>query len=224
MTPFSALDALNKLANTTAIPATISAPTQASPAAPVGRPLSRLPAFDEITLANAYIFDNSDKGKNFEWMKWRATFQVFTQTTPFTPSHKNAAWEGNAVLRHPDVFSNVMEKYAYDNPTMLPADLWDAAYMPVLRQTGTMPVVGEWPRLGQVQMDGSGTYYEFGSIARAHVSAHGEFFLDLLLPGGAITFQDFFVESVKVPNKPIMRASYDPHRLWLSRNGRKAKS
>lgn len=107
---------------------------------------------------------------------------------------------------------------------MLPADLWDAAYMPVLRETVSMPVVGEWPRLGQVQMDGSGTYYEFGSIARAHVSSHGEFFLDLLLPGGTITFQDFFVESVKVPNKPIMRASYDPHRLWLSRNGRKAKS
>ena len=223
MTPFSALDALNKLANTTAIPATISAPTQASPAAPVGRPLSRLPAFDEITLANAYIFDNSDKGKNFEWMKWRAPFQVFTQTTLFTPSHQNAAWEGNAVLRHPDVFSNVMEKYAYDNPTMLPADLWDAAYMPVLRQTASMPVNGEWPRLGQVQMDGSGTYYEFGSIALAQETGHSGFLLDLVLPGGTITFQNFTILP-KIPMKPIMRASHDPHRLWLSRKGRKAKS
>ncbi len=43
MTPFSALDALNKLANTNAIPA-ISASVQ-TPAAPVGRPLSQLPAF-----------------------------------------------------------------------------------------------------------------------------------------------------------------------------------
>lgn len=224
MTTFSALDALNRLSNSTTIPATISAPVQAVSAAPAGRPLSRLPSFDEITLANAYIFDNSDKGKNFEWMKWRATFQVFTQTTPFSPHSNKAAWEGNAVLRHPDVFSSVMEDYAYKNPKMLPSDLWDAAYMPVLRETVSMTVVGEWPRLGQVQMDGSGTYYEFGSIARAHVSEQGEFFLDLLLPGGTITFQDFFVESVKVPNRPIMRASHDPHRLWLSRNGRKAKS
>lgn len=224
MTTFSALDALNRLSNSTTIPATISAPVQAVSAAPAGRPLSRLPSFDEITLANAYIFDNSDKGKSFEWMKWRATFQVFTQTTPFTPSRQNAAWQGNAVLRHPDVFSNVMEDYAYKNPTLLPADLWDAAYMPVLRETVAMPVVGEWPRLGQVQMEGSGTYYEFGSIARVHATVDGEFFLDLLLPGGTITFQDFFVESVKVPNKPIMRASHDPHRLWLSRKGRKAKS
>ncbi|CAH1672663.1 conserved hypothetical protein [Hyphomicrobiales bacterium] len=223
MTPFSALDALNKLANATAIPATISASAQASPAAPAGRPLSRLPAFDEITLANAYIFDNSDRGKNFEWMWWRATFQVFTETTPFTPSHQNAAWEGNAVLRHPDVFSNVMEKYAYDNPTMLPADLWDAAYMPVLRQTASMPVNGEWPRLGQVQMDGSGTYYEFGSIALAQETTHSGFLLDLILPGGTITFQNFTILP-KIPMKPIMRASHDPHRLWLNRKGRKAKS
>ena len=224
MTPFSALDALNKLANTTTIPATISAPTQASPAAQVGRPLSRLPAFDEIKLANAYIFDNSDQGKNVEWMKWRASFQLFTLTEPFTPSQQNAAWEGTAVLRHPDVFSSVMEDYAYKNPAMLPADLWDAAYMPVLRETISMPVLGEWPRLGQLQMKGSGTYYEFGSIARAHVSAHGEFFLDLLLPGGTITFQDFFTPTTRTPNGPIKRASYDPHRLWLSRKGRKAKS
>jgi hypothetical protein len=223
MTPFSALDALNKLANATAIPATISASAQASPAAPAGRPLSRLPAFDEITLANAYIFDNSDRGKNFEWMWWRATFQVFTETTPFTPSHQNAAWEGNAVLRHPDVFSNVMEKYAYDNPTMLPADLWDAAYMPVLRQTASMPVLGEWPRLGQVQMDGSGTYYEFGSIALAQETAHSGFLLDLVMPGGTITFQNFTILP-KIPMHPVMRATYDPHRLWLSRKGRKAKS
>lgn len=224
MTTFSALDALNRLSNSTTIPATISAPVQAVSAAPAGRPLSRLPSFDEITLANAYIFDNSDKGKSFEWMKWRATFQVFTQTTPFTPSRQNAAWQGNAVLRHPDVFSNVMEGYAYKNPTLLPADLWDAAYMPVLRETVAMPVVGEWPRLGQVQMEGSGTYYEFGSIARVHATVDGEFFLDLLLPGGTITFQDFFFPTTRVPDGPIMRASHDPHRLWLSRKGRKAKS
>lgn len=223
MTTFPALDALNKLANTTTTAMAVSAPTQASPAAAAGRPLSQLSAFDEITMANAYIFDNSGRGKAFEWMKWRATFQVFTQTQPFTPSHKNAAWEGNAVLRHPDVFSAAMEDYAYKNPTMLPADLWDTAYMPVLRQTSTMPINGDWPRLGQVQMDGAGTYFEFGSIVLAHETEHSGFLLDLILPGGTITFQNFFYESVVVPKKPIMRASYDPHRLWLSRSGRKAK-
>lgn len=221
MSDFPALDVLLSLSSTD----TETVPTQSeqpeSPDAP--RQLSKLPSYSDVTVANAYVFLN--EGEKNLWQKWRVNFQLFTQTQPFTPDYKNAAWCGSAVLRYPDVFSNVMERYRYENEDKFPHDMWEERYMPAIRQTSVIPaVVGEpdFPRLGQLQMAGSGTYYEFGSFAEAYYTNDGEFRINLMLLDGTISFQDFMPGSGRVSH-PVLRASYDPRRLWLRKKASKVK-
>jgi hypothetical protein len=204
----SALDALEALVQPTAAPAPLPSPT-----APVQR-RSALPGFAEITVANVYLFDN---GVDAKWRRYVVNLQLFTETQPFTPDVTNAAYCGTAILRHPDVFGNVMAEYVREREDTFPQELWRPRYLDQIQRANALPTMStmpDFPRIGQLEAQGAGRNYELGSLVRAHVTEHSGLNIDLLLLDGTIPFVDFRTNPPG-NKKPIAYASYDPHRLWV---------
>lgn len=190
--------------------ATSSEPVTHSPV----QPTKTLPDAAEVTVANAFLFENGET-----WRKWTVSFQLYTDTHPFSPTTNNTAFDGLAVLRNPDVFCNVMEQYRVDHPGAISDGIW-SRYVQEVTRAANLPSINhaEFPRVGQLARSGCGTNYEFGSFATAFFTAHQGFALDLTLPSGTIRFREF-LEVTKAPGKPspVLRCRLDPHRLVVAK-------
>lgn len=173
-----------------------------------------LPHVAEVTVANAFLFENGDT-----WRKWTVSFQLYTNTQPFSPSTDNTAFDGLAVLRTPDVFCNVMEQYRADHPGAISNEIW-SRYVQESTRASNLPSGNhaDFPRVGQLARSGCGTNYEFGSFSTAFYTAHQGFALDLTLPTGTIRFREF-LEVTKVPGKPspVLRCRLDPHGIVVAK-------
>jgi hypothetical protein len=203
----SALEALE----TTVQP--MAAPAPRASATPAVHSSYSLPRLEEITVANAYLFINEGD----KYRRYAVNFQLFTQTSPFTPDKDNAAYLGTAILRNPDVFENVMARYKREREGTFPHHLWQPRYRDQIAKVLTIPSTAdnpEFPVIGQLEAQGPGRNYELGSLARAYFDPDTGLRIDLMLTDGTISFVDFKSNPV-VPKLPRAYASYDPHRLWV---------
>src|SRR5918993_495952 len=84
-----------------------AAPSTAPLSSSVPSGLNGIPAVSDITLITYNLFDNGASHKT-KWSSSRfaVSLQVFTLTTPFTPSPSLAAWTGTVQLLDPGFWHN----------------------------------------------------------------------------------------------------------------------
>jgi hypothetical protein len=203
---FSALEA--RLASMEATP--LAAPCSTPVSAPTG--MNGIPAVSDITVITFNLFDNGENLK-VKWTSSRfaVSMQIFTLTTPFTPSSSLAAWTGTVQLHDPGFWHNYIEfkhkegkidQATYDRLTAMSRDTYQDANKVD-------------PRIGTFLDKCHGTNYSWPYAVRFWFDQFGEPNLELSLDEVMPTIEIW--ETVKpVPGKtlPVLRARHNPLNLW----------
>jgi hypothetical protein len=203
---FSALEA--RLASMEATPSAIPSLT------PVLAPtdMNGIPAVSDITVIKFNLFDNGENLK-VKWTSSRfaVSMQVFTRTTPFTPSSSLAAWTGTVQLHDPGFWHNYIEfKHKEGKIDQATYDRLIAMNRDTYRDPNKTD-----PRIGTFMDKRHGTNYSWPYAICFWFDPFGEPNLELSLDEVMPTI-DIWETVKQVPGKtlPILRARHNPLNLW----------
>jgi hypothetical protein len=182
--------------------------------------LNGVPLVSEITVATFNFYDNG-AGHKVKWSSGRYSMnvQLFTQTTPFTPSKALADWKGTIQLHDPGFWHNnveakhqqgIIDKATYDRLT----GMCQATYRD---ESKVHPLIGTFVDKN------SGTNYSWPFYARFWTDATSgdpafELVMDEAMPVICI-WQD--VKTSPDKHLPILRGKFNPHGLWVSKGFKK---
>ena len=199
-----------------------AAPPTAPLSSSVPSGMNGIPTVSDITLITYNLFDNGASHET-KWSSSRfaVSLQVFTLTTPFTPSPSLAAWTGTVQLLDPEFWHNYItfkheegkiDQVTFDRLT----EMYRATYQDANKSDAS---------IGTFVDKSHGTAYSWLYFVRFWTNPFGEPVLELSLDE-VMPHIDVWETVKQVPGKnlPILRARYNPHGLWVAKRpkGKKA--
>lgn len=179
-----------------------------------------LPAFDEVTMITVNLFDNGVSKKN---KRWGINLQVFTETQPFTPHKRLAAWDGCCgVMRDPAIYDRWLLGYIQDHPPGTLSREQAERITGAIIRAGKIPCQPPFPVVGTPMKSIGGKTIYWDSFVTLYQTRDEELKVEIFMPGGRIAIE---LEEVvkKKAAEPGYRGVYDPHHLWVSKMSRRAK-
>jgi hypothetical protein len=179
--------------------------------------LNGIPAISTVTVATFNLFDNgADQKVKWSSARYSMNIQLFTQTTPFTPSVQLADWYSTVQLHDPDFWISYIDHKANDKKIDQPTyDSLKAAYYSTYNDHPKTAL------MGTVTDKNYGTNYSWPYYLRFWYDEFNEPNLEVYLDDKLPTIDIWdAVKPVEGKVLPILRARYNPLGLWKARKAR----